>query len=70
MILDLKIKENHLVLTNTQDQTERHIYSLTETDFFSRGVGVVRFEKNNSDNTIALTYLKGYESSSYIRYND
>lgn len=70
VILDLKIKENHLVLTNTQDQTERHIYSLTETDFFSRGGGVVRFEKNNSDNTIALTYLKGYESSSYIRYND
>jgi hypothetical protein len=67
VILDLKIKENHLVLTNTQDQTEKHIYSLTKTDFFSRGGGIVRFEKNNSDDTIILNYLKGYASSSYIR---
>ena len=69
-ILDFKVKENHLVLTNIQDQTEEHIYSLSETDFFSRGGGLVRFEKDNSDNTIALTYLKGYGSSSYTRHNN
>jgi hypothetical protein len=70
VILDLQIKENHLVLTNTHDQTEKYIYSLTETEFFSRGRGVVRFEKNISGDTFKLTYLDGYESSSYIRHND
>lgn len=68
--LDLKIKGNHFVFTNAKDQTEKHIYSLTETDFFSRSAGIVRFDKNPSDNTIALTYLNGYRSSTYNRQND
>ena len=67
VILELKIEEDHLVMINTQKQTDKHIYPLTETDFFALDEGVVRFEKDNSDEGVILTYLIGDSTSSYVR---
>ena len=68
IIIELMIKDDHLVMINTQDHSEKHIYSLSETEFFVLEGGMVRFEKNNSTDKEIMIYLNGYFSSSYTRH--
>lgn len=68
-VIELFMKDDHLVMRDLQNHSEGNIYPLTRTDFFVFERGVVRFELDANEKSNALTYINGYLPSSYTRQN-